>query len=135
MCFVNASQAPAFISYDQPQRGYGKSSFQGLGYFKTALRDLLGGDATASRLALTIGMTGLVSALAVAFLLLLNWISGRSGYERGIPTVMALVLGSFAIQMLMFAVLSRQIESLRFTSLRPRVRFRSLAGSPCASKR
>jgi hypothetical protein len=77
---------------------------------------------------------GLISALTVAFLLLLNWVSGRSGYERGIPTVMALVLGSFSIQMLMFAVLSRQIEGLRFTGLRPRVRFRTLAGSPMVER-
>jgi dolichol-phosphate mannosyltransferase len=135
MCLVNASQAPTFVSYEQPQRPHGKSSFQGLGYFKTALRDLLGGDATASRLALTIGVAGMILALAVAFLLLLNWVSGASGYERGVPTVMALVLGSFSMQMLMFAVLSRQIESLRFSGLRPRVRFRSMTGSHRSTRR
>jgi len=36
------------------------------------------------------------------------------------------VLLSFAVQMLMFALLSRQIEALRMGGLRPKVRFRAL---------
>ena len=39
---------------------------------------------------------------------------------------MGLVLLSFAIQMLMFAVLSRQIETLRMGGVRPKVRFQKL---------
>ena len=42
---------------------------------------------------------------------------------------MGLVLMSFGIQMLMFAVMSRQIESLRMSGFRPRVRTRLILGS------
>jgi hypothetical protein len=42
---------------------------------------------------------------------------------------MGLVLMSFGIQMLMFAVMSRQIESLRMAGFRPRVRSRLIQGS------
>jgi len=35
---------------------------------------------------------------------------------------MALVLGSFAMQMLIVAVLSKQVEELRFAKFRPKVR-------------
>jgi hypothetical protein len=42
---------------------------------------------------------------------------------------MGLVLMSFGIQMLMFAVMSRQIESLRMAGFRPRVRTHLIQGS------
>ena len=69
----------------------------------------------------------------VAFLLLTNFLRGTSGYSGGIPTVMGLVLLSFAVQMLMFAVLSRQIEALRMGGFRPKVRFRHLRQDPSKS--
>jgi glycosyltransferase involved in cell wall biosynthesis len=125
-CIANASQTPTYIFYEQPDRLRGKSSYSILGYVQFATRTLLAADAAGSRLALTIGSTGLMVALAVAMFLLLNYLSGNSKYQGGVPTVMALVLGSFGIQMLMFAVVSRQIESLRFHNFRPRVRHRQL---------
>jgi len=60
--------------------------------------------------------------------LLANYLSGNSRYQGGVPTVMGLVLMSFAIQMLMFAVMSRQIESLRMSGFRPRVRTSLIQG-------
>ena len=71
----------------------------------------------------------MVLALVVGVVLLTNYFSGKSQYQGGVPTVMGLVLMSFSIQMLMFAVMSRQIESLRMSGFRPRVRIRLIQGS------
>ena len=71
----------------------------------------------------------MVLALVVGVVLLANYLTGNSQYLGGVPTVMGLVLMSFAIQMLMFAVMSRQSESLRMAGFRPRVRTRLIQGS------
>ena len=42
--------------------------------------------------------------------------------------MMGLLLMSFGIQMLMFAVMSRQIESLQMAGFRPRVRSHLIQG-------
>jgi glycosyltransferase involved in cell wall biosynthesis len=123
-CLANASQSAQLIDYVQAERQRGVSSYRGWGYWPEALRALLSGDAAASRLALAIGLGGLFLAVLVGALLLVNVLSGVSGYGAGVPTLMGLVLISFALQMLMFAVLSRQIESLRMGGFRPKVRFR-----------
>jgi len=125
-CMANASQSPSYIFYEQPERLRGKSSYSIFGYIQFATRTLLAADAAGSRLALTIGSAGLIVALVVATFLSLNYLSGNSKYQGGVPTVMALLLGSFGIQMLMFAIVSRQIESLRFQSFRPKIRHRQL---------
>jgi glycosyltransferase involved in cell wall biosynthesis len=131
MCMANACQSPAKIEYRQADRTRGKSSYVGPAYVLEAARALLSADAAASRLALSIGSTGMVLALVVSAVLLANYFSGNSQYQRGVPTVMGLVLMSFAIQMLMFAVMSRQIESLRMSGFRPRMRTRLIQGSRC----
>jgi glycosyltransferase involved in cell wall biosynthesis len=125
-CMSNASQTPTYIFYEQPDRLHGKSSYSILGYIRFAARTLLASDAAGSRLALSIGSTGLMVALGVAMFLLINYLSGNSKYQGGVPTVMALVIGSFGVQMLMFGVVSRQIEALRFHNFRPKVRNRRL---------
>lgn len=125
-CLINACQSPILIHYVQAKRLRGISSYRGWGYWPEGLRHVISGDAAASRLALLIGSIGLLLALAVGLLLAVNFISGNSGYSRGVPTVMGLVLTSFALQMLMFSVLSRQIESLRMGGFRTKVRFRRL---------
>ena len=94
-----------------------------------ASKHLLTADAAASRLALSIGSTGMVLAIVVGIALLANYLSGNSQYQGGVPTVMGLVLMSFSIQMLMFAVMSRQIESLRMSGFRSRVRSSLIKGS------
>ena len=129
MCFANACQSPARIEYRQADRTRGNSSYVGTAYVLEAARALLSADAAASRLALSIGSTGMVLALLVGVALLANYFSGNSQYQGGVPTVMGLVLASFGIQMLMFAVMSRQIESLRMSGFRPRVRTRLIRGS------
>jgi len=129
MCIANACQSPARIEYRQPDRTRGQSSYGGAAYVLEAARALLSADAAASRLALCIGSTGMVVALVVGVALLANFFSGNSQYQGGVPTVMGLVLMSFGIQMLMFAVMSRQIESLRMAGFRPRVRSRLIQGS------
>ena len=125
-CLTNASQSALQISYEQAARRQGRSSYRGWGYWPEAIRSLVSADAAASRVALLIGSGGLVLAMMVGVLLLANFLRGSSGYSGGIPTVMGLVLLSFAVQMLMFALLSRQIEALRMGGLRPKVRFRAL---------
>ena len=125
-CLSNASQTPTYIFYEQPDRLRGKSSYGIFEHVQFATRTLLAADAAGSRLALCIGSTGLMAALGVAIFLLINYLSGNSKYQSGIPTVMALVIGSFGVQMLMFGVVSRQIEALRFQNFRPKVRHRQL---------
>ncbi len=122
-CLANACQSPLLFGYVQPDRLRGESSYRGLGYWVEALRALLSGDAAASRLALTIGSVGLGLAVLVGIFVLVNTLRGSSGYGGGVPTVMGLVLISFALQMLMFAVLSRQVEALRMGGFRRRVLF------------
>ncbi len=125
-CLANACQAPLLFGYVQPDRLRGESSYRGLGYWVEAMRALLSGDAAASRLALTIGSAGLGLAVLVGVFVLVNTLRGSSGYGGGVPTVMGLVLISFALQMLMFAVLSRQVEALRMGGFRRRVLFRRM---------
>ncbi len=125
-CVSNASHAPFLIDYVQADRMRGVSSYRGWGYWTEALRALVAGDAVASRLALMIGSGGLLMAMIVGLLLLVNFLRGNSGYEGGVPTLMGLVLISFAVQMLMYALLSRQIEALRMGGFRPKVRFQRL---------
>jgi hypothetical protein len=129
-CLANACQSPLLIDYAQADRLHGASSYQGFGYWSAGLRALISGDAAASRLALMIGSAGLVLAVLVGVFVLLNTLRGYSGYGGGVPTLMGLVLMSFAVQMLMFAVLSRQIEALRMGGFRRRVIFRRL-GDDC----
>lgn len=127
LCLINGCQCTGHIRYRQVERNWGKTSYQGWGYPKEALISLLSADSTGSRLAFLLGSAGLLAASGVGLFLLLNWLSGRSGYERGVPTVMAMVLGSFAVQMLMIALLSLQVEELRLAGrLRPKVRYRTI---------
>ena len=136
VCIANACQSPARIEYHQADRKHGDSSLNSSimrsawpGYVMLAAKHLLTADAAASRLALSIGSTGMVLAMVVGIALLANYLSGNSQYQGGVPTVMGLVLMSFSIQMLMFAVMSRQIESLRMSGFRSRVRSSLIKGS------
>ena len=122
MCLVNSCHAPRMLGYSQQARYSGRSSYQGWDYPREALKALLASDSTASRLAFGLSAMGVISAGTIAFILLVNWLQGNSRYEPGTPTVMALVLGSFAMQMLIVAVLSKQVEELRFAKFRPKVR-------------
>jgi hypothetical protein len=128
-CLANACHSPLKISYQQASRIHGVSSYRRLGYWSEALRSLAAGDASASRLALLIGSAGMLIGVIAALLLVFNFLRGDSGYSGGIPTVMALVLLSFTLQMLMFGLLSRQIEALRMGGFRPKVYFRKMGTS------
>ena len=131
MCLVNGCQASCRWPYQQAERRHGSSTYGWWGYPREALGGVLSADSTASRLAFGLSAVGIVAASLISLFLLLNWLGGNSRYEPGLPTVMALVLGSFAMQMLMVAVLSRQVEDLRLAGLRPRVRFQVFGqGSP-----
>ena len=133
MCLANGCQSPQRFAYQQQERLRGVSSYRGLDYAKEAILAILSADSTASRLAFVLSGIGLILAMGVAALLLLNWLGGNSQYEPGLPTVMALILGSFAMQMLMIAVLSRQVEDLRMIGIRPRIRHQRI-GRPRSIK-
>lgn len=128
-CLVNATVSPAYVGYVQEERICGKSSYGKFGYWLEALRSLASSDAASSRLALSIGASGLVIAALLSILICLNLMTGVSGYSGGVPTVMALVLFSLAVQMLMFSLISRQIESIRSGGFRANVRFTMLEDS------
>ncbi|WP_254961652.1 MULTISPECIES: glycosyltransferase [unclassified Cyanobium] len=131
-CLANASQSAIQMDYLQLDRIHGKSSYGKLGYWKEAWRSIAVGDATASRLALTIGGASLFLAVVIGLILLVNVLRGSSRYVGGIPTVMGLSILSLSLQMLMFSLLSRQIEALRMRGIRPRVLFRRVK-SPSGS--
>jgi len=61
--------------------------------------------------------------------LLANDLRGRSAYPDGVTTVMGLLLISIAVQMQMFAVLSRQIEGLQLGRLQRCVPFRRVGNT------
>jgi hypothetical protein len=130
MCLTNGCQSSRLVNYQQPARRFGQSSYEGGAYFREAITALLAADSSASTLAFALSGIGVVSAGTIGLFLLLNWLAGNSRYEPGTPTVMALVLGSFAMQMLMVAVLSRQVEELRLARLRPKVRTSTMR-KPC----
>ena len=125
-CLACASQNAFEVEYLQADRRHGRSSYGVFGYWSEAVRSLASGDATASRLSLFTGTTSLMIAIIAGIFLLLNIISGNSGYGRGIPTVLGIGVLSFAVQMLMFGLLSRQIEALRMGGMRKKVRFSRL---------
>jgi len=122
-CLANASQSAVQFDYDQKERQHGSSSYKNGRYWVEAFRSLFSADAAASRLALLISTWGFILSILMGILLLANFLSGKSGYGRGIPTIMGLTLLGFALETLMVAILSRQIESLRIGGFKPRVRF------------
>lgn len=122
-CLANASQSTVHIQYAQAARKHGKSSYRRGGYWLEASRSLFSADAAGSRVALFISICGFILAILLGVLLLANYLSGTSGYGRGIPTIMGLILIGFALQLLMISILSRQVESLRIGGIRSKVRF------------
>lgn len=121
-CFANACTNPSLLHYEQERRTGGRSSYGKIGYAQEATRALLSGDASTSRLAFAIGVIGIAIALIAGILIILNTLGGSSQYSGGAPTIMCLLILSFSGQMLMNALLSRQIEGIR-TSFKPTVRF------------
>jgi len=125
-CLANASQATVHIGYDQDKRKVGVSSYGTGAYWVEAIKSLLSGDAVSSRLALMISGLGFGLSVLIALLLLANYLSGQSGYTRGIPTIIGLTLLALSLESLMIAMRSRQLESLRVGGFRAKVRFKRL---------
>jgi hypothetical protein len=128
-CLVNACQRSHEISYAQSPRKHGTSSYKRAGYWLEAARSIISGDAAASRLAIFISCAGFGISLVIGIIVAANYLSGHSRYVAGTPTLMALVLLSLAIQLLIFAVLSRQVESLRAGGIRATVQYRKISAS------
>ena len=121
-CLINACQNPQMLEYKQAPRAYGTSSYKGLAYLEEAAKSLLIGDAIASRLAIFLGLLALITSFIIGLLLAMNYLAGNSGYTEGVPTVLFLIILFFAVQMLMFGLLSRQIESLKSGGFKPKVK-------------
>lgn len=112
-CLIYACSDMIQSTYKQANRTHGVSSYKPWGYLKEAFTDLAGSDATTSRLALIIGGLGLITSFVIGILVLVNYLSGNSGYARGITTLAGLVITTFTIEIIMFGLLSRQIELLK----------------------
>ena len=125
-CLEVASEESRYMEYQPSERVGGRSSYTISGYIKEACSALVAGDATTSRASMLLALTGLFISAVLGALVILNTFSGRSNYESGTPTIMIILLGCFAAQMLMTSLLSRQIEDIRNQRLRSRVRYATL---------
>ena len=111
------------MEYVQAERVSGNSSYSAFDYCKETIISAISGDAAASRLAIALGSSGILLAIILGVMITINFMSTKSGYVGGATTIMILVLVSFGLQMLLFGVLSRQIEGIRTGGLRRSVIF------------
>jgi glycosyltransferase involved in cell wall biosynthesis len=118
----------AVIRYDKANRESGSSSYTLHMYAKEACKAILANDATSSRLALGISLGSFVLCIVISLILAGNYYSGGSMYSSGTPTIMAIYLGGFSIQLLLYSLLSRQLENLRVGTRSNRVRYLRIDG-------
>lgn len=123
-CLVNSSHSLICIDYLQELRLRGASSYKGFGYWREALTAFFNADAFSSRLSVFLGLTGLLLAFVTFFVLVINPTLGAAKYVHGVPILMFFVLLTFSLQTLMVSLLSRQVERLRFGSVRKTVRYK-----------
>lgn len=125
-CLTSASFNPSVITYEQPDRMRGRSSYKFMGYVSEASTGIITGKSLASRLSLRLGFIIFLFSVFIGVFILVNFASGRSGYAPGVPTLALLILLSSSFQVIMLSLVSRQIESGLYKPSRPSVRFRSL---------
>ena len=125
-CLTNACQSPRLLGYEQSERERGKSTYNKYRYWKEATRAIVMSDAVTSRVSVFVGLSSLLFVVLAGLFLVVNILTGKSGYEAGTPTLMGLVLISFSVQVLLVGMVSRQIESLRMGGLRPTVYSRKI---------
>jgi glucosyltransferase len=128
-CLSDSSTSRKILSYTQHKRLHGNSSYHGIGYLVEAGKALLGGDALISRLSLLLSAASFLLVVFTALALLINFLKGTSGYSGGIPTLMAIILTCFTLQMMMFFLISRQIEIHVSSTRRTPVRFSKIVGN------
>jgi glycosyltransferase involved in cell wall biosynthesis len=125
-CLTSASSNPNMITYEQPDRVRGRSSYKFMGYVSEASTGIITGKSLASRLSLRLGFVIFLCSILIGVFILVNFATGRSGYAPGVPTLALLILLSSSFQVIMLSLVSRQIESGLYQPSRPSVRFRSL---------
>jgi len=125
-CLASASVNPGIVSYVQPERLRGQSSYRFMGYFSEASAGIITGKSLASRVSLRLGFTIFIASILVGAFILVNFATGHSGYAQGVPTLALLILLSSAFQVIMLSLVSRQIENGLHQPVRPTVRFRTL---------
>jgi len=125
-CLSSASFNPSVITYEQPDRMRGRSSYKFMGYVSEAGTGIITGKSLASRLSLRLGFIIFLCSILIGIFILINFATGRSGYAPGVPTLALLILLSSSFQVIMLSLVSRQIESGIYQPSRPNVRFRSL---------
>ena len=128
-CFVDACSKPISLRYQYGKRKHGSSSYGITGYIREAVRTIAAGDASTSRLSWMLASTGLTLSLVGIIFILANYITGRSEYVAGTPTLMAIVLISFSMQMLVLSLLSMQVEGIRNKTNRTKASYRILGES------
>lgn len=125
-CLSSACSNPEVVTYEQPDRSRGQSSYSFVGYFTEASQGIMVGKSLASRLSLRMGVFVFMLSVVIGIFVILNYATGRSGYAPGVPTLALLILLSSSFQVIMLSLVSRQIETGLFKSSRPNVRFRHL---------
>jgi glycosyltransferase involved in cell wall biosynthesis len=125
-CLSSASSNPGVMSYEQPDRAAGRSSYKFMGYVTEAGLGIMSGKSLASRLSLRLGFAFFLASVLLGFFIIINFATGRSGYAPGVPTLALLILLSSAFQVIMLSLVSRQIESGLYQPARASVLFRDL---------
>lgn len=125
-CLSSASCSPSVVTYVQPDRRRGQSSYGFMGYVSEAGAGIIAGKSLASRLSLRLGFAIFLCSIVIGLFILVNFATGRSGYAPGVPTLALLILLSSSFQVIMLSLVSRQIESGLYQPTRPTVRYKSL---------
>lgn len=125
-CLSSASFSPGVVTYEQPDRVRGRSSYKLMGYVSEASSGIITGKSLASRLSLRLGFIIFICSILIGLFILVNFTTGRSGYAPGMPTLALLILLSSSFQVIMLSLVSRQIESGLYQPFRPSIRYRSL---------
>ncbi len=110
-CLASACVSPKIVEYRSAERIYGKSKYSLSSYINEATSSIITSKSIASKLSLRVGVIGLIISFIVLSFILINQLSGNSGYAPGIATVGLVTVFTSAINMLLLSLVSRQVES------------------------
>jgi len=110
-CIITATNSRREMKYIQGKRKEGKTSFGLSGYLRYGLKSLIDGDAATSRIAFGLATIGVIVTILGAALIVVNYLSGKSGYSSGTPTILVVVCGGFTVNFIILALIARSLES------------------------
>ena len=113
---TNSSNNPYLIGYEQLEREYGKSSYSIISYFFEAFEAITTGKSLTSRISLRIGGFLFILSILIAVFVVANTLIYGGEYAGGIPTLTLIVTLGIATQVILLAMISRQIENLNISS-------------------